>query len=236
MPLDEVLQNARAARAAGATRFCMGAAWRLAEAPRHGEGHGHGARGARAGHGDVHDARHAHAGAVARAQGRGARLLQPQPRQLGSVLQGDSSPRARTRTASTRCRTCATRASTCAAAVSSAWARPPPIAPALLATLANLPEHPESVPINRLVQVPGTPLHGKAGVDPLDFVRTIAVARILMPRSQVRLSAGRQEMSDELQTARVPSQARARFSTARSCSPPAIRTWSAIARCSSAWA
>jgi biotin synthase len=69
----------------------------------------------------------------------------------------------------------------------------------LLRTLANLPEHPESVPINQLVQVAGTPLHGRAGVDPFEFVRTIAVARLLMPKSHVRLSAGRQEMSDETQ-------------------------------------
>ncbi|MFO7278553.1 MAG: biotin synthase BioB [Pseudomonadota bacterium] len=69
----------------------------------------------------------------------------------------------------------------------------------MLLTLANLPEHPESVPINRLVQVPGTPLHGKPDVDPFDFVRTIAVARLLMPRAHVRLSAGREQMSDELQ-------------------------------------
>src|SRR5689334_13659152 len=58
----------------------------------------------------------------------------------------------------------------------------------LLLTLANLPTHPESVPINQLVQVPGTPLHGKAPVDPFDFVRTIAVARLMMPKSYVRLS------------------------------------------------
>ncbi|HIC81954.1 MAG TPA: biotin synthase BioB, partial [Kiloniellaceae bacterium] len=69
----------------------------------------------------------------------------------------------------------------------------------LLAQLAGLPEHPESVPINLLVQVPGTPLHGSDRLDPLEFVRTIAVARILMPRSRVRLSAGRSDMSDELQ-------------------------------------
>lgn len=69
----------------------------------------------------------------------------------------------------------------------------------LLRTLANLPEHPESVPINELVQVPGTPLEGAARVDPFDFVRTIAVARILMPRAHVRLSAGRTQMSDEMQ-------------------------------------
>jgi biotin synthase len=68
-----------------------------------------------------------------------------------------------------------------------------------LQRLATLPEHPESVPINELVQVEGTPLAGTGKLDPLEFVRTIAVARILMPRSHVRLSAGRTEMSDELQ-------------------------------------
>jgi biotin synthase len=69
----------------------------------------------------------------------------------------------------------------------------------LLQTLANLPEHPGSVPINRLVQVAGTPLAGTALLDPFEFVRMIAVARLLMPKSMVRLSAGRAEMSDELQ-------------------------------------
>ncbi|MGA0265653.1 MAG: biotin synthase BioB [Lysobacterales bacterium] len=69
----------------------------------------------------------------------------------------------------------------------------------LLLELANLPEQPQSVPINNLVQVPGTPLDGTAPLDPLEFVRTIAVARIMMPASVVRLSAGRSEMSDELQ-------------------------------------
>ncbi|HEY4447919.1 MAG TPA: biotin synthase BioB [Steroidobacteraceae bacterium] len=69
----------------------------------------------------------------------------------------------------------------------------------LLRTLANLAEHPESVPINRLVKVPGTPLAQAPEVDPFDFVRTCAVARVLMPRAHVRLSAGREDMSDELQ-------------------------------------
>ena len=69
----------------------------------------------------------------------------------------------------------------------------------MLQALANLPQHPDSVPINRLVQVEGTPLAGTALLDPFEFVRTIAVARILMPKSMVRLSAGRAEMSDELQ-------------------------------------
>lgn len=68
-----------------------------------------------------------------------------------------------------------------------------------LIQLANLPKHPESVPINMLVQVEGTALYGKEGVDPLDFVRTIAVARLMMPASFVRLSAGREEMSEEMQ-------------------------------------
>ena len=69
----------------------------------------------------------------------------------------------------------------------------------LLQALANLPAHPDSVPINRLVQVEGTPLAGTALLDPFEFVRTIAVARIMLPASMVRLSAGRAEMSDELQ-------------------------------------
>jgi biotin synthase len=70
---------------------------------------------------------------------------------------------------------------------------------ALLHTLATLPEHPQSVPINQLVRVAGTPLADTPAPDPFDFVRTIAVARILMPRSHVRLAAGRNEVSDELQ-------------------------------------
>jgi biotin synthase len=69
----------------------------------------------------------------------------------------------------------------------------------LLHTLATLPQHPESVPINQLVQVKGTPLHGLPELDPLDFVRVIATARLLLPRSYVRLSAGRTDMSDAVQ-------------------------------------
>lgn len=69
----------------------------------------------------------------------------------------------------------------------------------LLTTLANLPEPPESVPINNLVQVAGTPLEGVEKLDNFDFIRTIAVARIIMPKSYVRLSAGREEMNDEMQ-------------------------------------
>lgn len=70
---------------------------------------------------------------------------------------------------------------------------------AFLATLASLPQHPQSVPINLLVQVDGTPLTGTKALDSLEFVRTIAAARIMMPASYVRLSAGREAMSDEMQ-------------------------------------
>ncbi len=69
----------------------------------------------------------------------------------------------------------------------------------LLMQLANLPQHPESVPINMLVKVDGTPFEDEKDLDPFEFIRTIAVARIMMPESHVRLSAGRESMNDELQ-------------------------------------
>ncbi len=69
----------------------------------------------------------------------------------------------------------------------------------MLFTLALLPEPPESVPINKLIRIPGTPLADVPDIDPFDFIRTIALARILLPKSYVRLSAGREDMSDELQ-------------------------------------
>jgi biotin synthase len=69
----------------------------------------------------------------------------------------------------------------------------------LIAQLANMEPYPESVPINHLVQVPGTPLYGQDALDPLEFVRTIAVARITMPKARVRLSAGRRQLGDAVQ-------------------------------------
>lgn len=69
----------------------------------------------------------------------------------------------------------------------------------MLVTLANLSEHPDSVPINMLIAIQGTPLEGQEKIDPIAFVRVIATARIMMPKSMVRLSAGRTEMSDEMQ-------------------------------------
>lgn len=70
----------------------------------------------------------------------------------------------------------------------------------LLRQLANLPQHPESVPINQLVKVAGTPLEAEGDLDPFEFIRTIAAARIMMPKSYVRLSAGREDMSEEMQS------------------------------------
>ena len=65
--------------------------------------------------------------------------------------------------------------------------------------LANLPVHPESVPINMLVKVAGTPMADEADLDPFEFIRTIAVARLMMPKSYVRLSAGREDMNEQMQ-------------------------------------
>ncbi|MFT4812184.1 MAG: biotin synthase, partial [Marinoscillum sp.] len=70
----------------------------------------------------------------------------------------------------------------------------------LLRQLANLPQHPESVPINQLVKIEGTPLAKVDDLDPFEFIRTIAAARIMMPQSHVRLSAGREDMSEEMQS------------------------------------
>ena len=69
----------------------------------------------------------------------------------------------------------------------------------MLITLANLPKHPESVPLNQLIKIPGTPLEKEKDLDPIELVKTIALARILMPHSYVRLSAGRTEMSESTQ-------------------------------------
>lgn len=69
----------------------------------------------------------------------------------------------------------------------------------MLLTLSNLECPPESIPINKLINIPGTPLQGQKSVDSFDFIRTIALARIMMPKSYVRLSAGREQMSDEMQ-------------------------------------
>ncbi len=198
MPLDEVLEKARAAKAAGATRFCMGAAYR---SPKPKE-------------------LQAIAGLVSAVKAQGletcvtlgmltldqAQLL----KEAGLDYYNhnlDTSERyyreiIHTRTYQDRLDTLvALRAAdlkVCCGGIVGMGESEADRA-ALLHTLATLPEHPESVPINHLVRVPGTPLAEAAPLDPLEFVRTIAVARILMPRARVRLSAGRSAMSDEQQ-------------------------------------
>ena len=200
MDLDAVLAEARAAKAAGAQRFCMGAAWRSPKDR------------------DVENVSAMVAGVKALGLETCVTLGMltrragpPAQSKAGSTITttistprpsstARSSPRAPTRTGSTRSRTCAKPAFMSAAAASSAWARALEDRVGMIATLAGLPVHPESVPINMLVRVEGTPLaHEHAELDALDFVRTIAVARITMPGSVVRLSAGREDMSEETQ-------------------------------------
>jgi biotin synthase len=198
MPLEAVVDAARKAQAAGATRFCMGAAWR---SPKDRDIEKVGAM--------VREVR-------ALGLETCATLGMLKPAQAQKLKDAgldyynhnlDSSPEYYEKIISTRkyqdrldtleavrdadLKVC------CGGIVGMGETRADRVG--LLANLANLPEHPQSVPINELVQVSGTPLEGEAGIDNFEFVRTIAVARILMPQAQVRLSAGREQMSDELQ-------------------------------------
>ena len=105
----------------------------------------------------------------------------------------------------------------------------------LLIQLANLPEHPESVPINMLVKVKGTPLAEEQDVDPFDFIRMLAVARIMMPKSHVRLSAGREQMNEQMQALAFFAGANSIFYGEKlltTANPQADRTCS----CSRVWA
>jgi len=198
LSLEEVVEKASAAKAAGATRFCMGAAWR---SPK-----------------DKDLAKVAEMVGAVKALGMEtcATLGMLQPGQAQSLKGAgldyynhnlDSAPEfygdiIHTRDYQDRLDTLAqvrgAGLKTCCGGIVGMGETREQRA-GLLQTLANLPEHPGSVPINRLVQVEGTPLHGTALLDPFEFVRTIAVARLLMPLSMVRLSAGRAEMSEELQ-------------------------------------
>lgn len=198
MALEEVLEAARAAKAAGATRFCMGAAWRSPRA-REFPALTEMVRGVKAlgletcmtlGMLSAEQARQLAAAGLDYYNHN----LDTSERFYGEVIT--------TRTYRDRLDTLAhVRAAglrVCCGGILGMGEDVDDRA-ALLQTLANLPEHPESVPINQLVPVPGTPLEHAAPPDPLDFVRTVAVARIVLPRSTVRLSAGRTAMSDELQ-------------------------------------
>ena len=198
LPLDDVLDAAAAAKAKGATRFCMGAAWRnptdtnlerVAEMIR-----------------AVHDLGLETCVTLGMLTGPQAQRLRDagldyynhnldtSPEFYGQVIT--------TRTYQDRLDTLAhVRAAginVCSGGILGMGESRRDRA-RLLQELANLPKHPDSVPINLLVQIEGTPLFGTARLDPFEFVRTVAVARVLMPASYVRLSAGRSEMTDELQ-------------------------------------
>jgi biotin synthase len=198
MDIDDVVTAARRAKAAGASRFCMGAAWRNPKG-RNFE-------------------RVLEMVERVRAEGLEtcATLGMLDAEQAGALKQAgldyynhnlDTSPEfygeiITTRTWDDRLETLAHVREAginvcCGGIVGLGETRTDRVS--MLCELANLPEHPGSVPINRLVKVAGTPLDGQPEIEPLEFVRTIAVTRILMPASYVRLSAGRTEMSDELQ-------------------------------------
>ena len=197
MPLEDVIAAARAAQAGGAQRFCMGAAWRSPK-PHHLE-------------------------AVAEMVSAVKALGMETCVTLGMLAEGqaeqlkhagldyynhnlDTSPEFYGKIISTR--TYQDRLDTlervrdaginvCGGIVGMGESRRERAG--LIAQLASMEPYPESVPINNLVQVEGTPLAGVEALDPFEFVRTIAVARITMPKAKVRLSAGREQMDDALQ-------------------------------------
>ena len=199
MPLDEVLDNARAARAKGASRFCMGAAWRgprdqdlepVIEMVR-----------------EVKKLGLETCVTLGMLKSEQARALKEAgldyynynidtaPEFYGQVItthtmQDRLDTIERVRDAGIN--VC------CGGIIGMGEGRRGRAS--MIAQLANMSPPPDSVPINQLVAIPGTPMENAESVDPLEFVRTIAVARITMPASVVRLSAGRQQMSDELQT------------------------------------
>jgi biotin synthase len=198
MPLDDVLAAARAAQAAGARRFCMGAAWRSPK-PRQVAAVARMVSAVKALGletcvtlgmlDDTHARQLADAGLDYYNHN-----LDTSPAFYGAIVttrtyQDRLDTLRRVREAGVK--VC------CGGIVGMGESR---LARAgLIAQLANLDPYPESVPINNLVQVAGTPLHGTEALDPFEFVRTIAVARIAMPRAVVRLSAGRESMDDATQ-------------------------------------
>jgi biotin synthase len=198
MPLPEVIAAAQAAKAEGATRFCMGAAWRspkerdmaaVTEMVREVKALGLETCMTLG----MLDAEQAHALDAAGLDYYNHNL-DSAPEFYGRIIS--------TRTYQDRLDTLAhvrqAGIKVCSGGIIGMGEKRSERA-GLIAQLANLDPYPESVPINNLVQVPGTPLAGTAPIDPFEFVRTIAVARITMPKSMVRLSAGREQMDDALQ-------------------------------------
>lgn len=198
MDAETVLEHARRAKAAGATRFCMGAAWRSPK-DRDMERLKHIIRQVS----DLGLETCATLGMLSPEQAEALKEagldyynhnLDTAPEYYGQVIttrsyQDRLDTLARVREAGLK---------TCAGGIIGMGENREQRA-GLLQALANLPSHPESVPINQLVPVAGTPLADSPALEPFEFVRTIAVARLLMPRSWVRLSAGREQMSDEMQ-------------------------------------
>ena len=197
MEVEKVLEQARAAKAAGSTRFCMGAAWRCPK-PR--------------------DMPHV----VAMVKGVRemgmetcmtlGMLTEDQANQLADAGLDyynhnlDTSPEyygdiITTRTYQDRLDTLEhvrnSGMKVCSGGIVGMGETATDRA-GMLQALANLPQHPDSVPINMLVRVEGTPLENQEDLDPIEFIRTIAVARIMMPASHVRLSAGREEMNEQM--------------------------------------
>ena len=198
MPLQEVVDAAQAAKAQGATRFCMGAAWRSPKA-RDIEGVSEMVREVKAlgmetcmtlGMLDAEQAQTLESAGLDYYNHN----LDSAPEFYGSIIS--------TRTYQERLDTLANvrdaGIKVCSGGIVGMGETRVQRA-GLIAQLANLEPYPESVPINNLVQVPGTPLAGTAPLDQFEFVRTIAVARITMPKAMVRLSAGREQMDDALQ-------------------------------------
>ncbi|MGE4063271.1 MAG: biotin synthase BioB [Rhodospirillaceae bacterium] len=198
MEVEKVLSEARAAKAAGATRFCMGAAWRSPKDR------------------DLDTVCAMIEGVKALGMESCVTLGMLSPEQAIRLKRSgldyynhnvDTSPEfygkiITTRTYADRLNTLANVREAginvcCGGIVGMGEEEDDRIG--MIQALASLPSHPESVPINMLVQVEGTPLKNVKKIDPVDFVRTVATARIAMPRSMVRLSAGREEMSDEMQ-------------------------------------
>jgi len=198
LPLDEVIEKAKAAKASGSTRFCMGGAWR--SPPKKAMGqlcdmikavNELGMESClTAGMLDDED--------VAELEAAGLRFynhnLDTSPEYYDKVT--------KTRTYQDRLDTLErvrqSKISVCCGGILGLGEAHEDRA-SLLQQLANQPEHPASVPINMLIAVPGTPMGNREPIDELEFVRTIAVARILMPKSVIRLSAGRDKMSDSMQ-------------------------------------
>jgi len=198
LPLEQVVAAARAAKASGATRFCMGAAWRgpkerdlepVLDMVREVKALG---LETCATLGMLKD------GQAERLKGAGLDYynhnLDTAPEFYGEII----GTRAYQDRLDTLARVQQAGVSVCCGGIVGMGESRRQRA-GLIAQLANLDPYPESVPINNLVQVEGTPLHGTEALDPLEFVRTVAAARITMPRAMVRLSAGRQQMSEAVQ-------------------------------------